>query len=856
MSVYSLNGIPLIGRLVKRELRASLGQFGILIACIALGVAAIVAVVSLSRALTDGLTREGKLILGADAAFTLIQREATPAERAALEREGRISVQILSRAMARAASDESTLVEIKAVEQAYPVAGKVGLEGPNGTRPTDLHALLAPDASGLGGLVVDPLLTGRLGIGIGDRLRIGEAEFRIAAHLVSEPDKLSGGFGFGPRVLMSTDSMRATGLIQPGSLTRFSYRLDLGANADEARLATALDSIARAVPDAGWQVVTRLRASPGLERQIGRFTQFLSLVGLTSLLIGGVGVANATRAFADRQIPRIATLKSLGASGRFVFFSALAQVLAFALIGIVIGLALGTLLPQTALLAFGDLLPFPLQIGIYPRELLLGLGYGVVTATAFALWPLLRARAVPPTVLFRDEIAAPPWRPSIIDIAIVVLAIMAFGFLVVETATEKRIATIYLLSAGGALLTLRLVSVLVMRLAARLPRAKNPIMRVAIANLHRPGSLTPSVILSLGLGLTLIVALMLIDTNLVRQFRATLPGLAPSFFFIDIPSREMDRFEAFLKAEAPGGEVVRTPQLRGRIVEMRGLGAGEFRGVEDAWVFEGDRGITYAAAPPEGSRVVEGQWWPADYRGAPQVSFSKDIADNLGLRVGDTVTVNVLGRRITATVVNLREIRWQQIGINFIMVFSPNTFAGAPHTFLATVTLPRGTTAQTEIALARKIAREFPTISSVRVKEALAAADSLVSQLVFAIRASSAIALVASILVLGGALAASARTRQRESVILKTLGATRSTLLAAMIIEYSALGAIAVIFGIVCGVAGASLVVSGLMRLEFALPLASTLSMAFSAFVVTIILGLIGTWHILGQKPAPYLRHA
>lgn len=851
-----MNGLALIGRLVTRELRASIGQFGILIACIALGVAAIVAVVSLSRALTDGLTREGKLILGADAAFTLIQREATPAERAALDREGRVSAQILSRAMARAPNDESTLVEIKAVEQAYPVAGTVGLEGPNGSRPTDLHALLAPDASGLRGIVVDPLLTGRLGIGIGDRLRIGEAEFRVAAHLVSEPDKLSGGFGFGPRVLMSLDAIRTTGLIQPGSLTRFSYRLDLGPAADETRLAAALDTIAKAAPEAGWQVVTRLRASPGLERQIGRFTQFLSLVGLTSLLIGGVGVANATRAFADKQIPRIATLKSLGASSRFVFFSSLAQVLSFALIGIVIGLALGTLLPQMALSLFGDLLPFPLQIGIYPRELLLGLGYGVVTATAFALWPLRRARAVPPTVLFRDEIAAPRWRPGFLDIAIVVLAIGAFATLVIETATERRIAMIYLVSAGGALVTLRLVSALVMRLAARLPRAKSPVVRVAIANLHRPGSLTPSVILSLGLGLTLIVALTLIDSNLVRQFRATLPGLAPSFFFIDIPSREMDRFEAFLKTEAPGGAVARTPQLRGRIVEMRGLGASEYRGVEDSWVFDGDRGITYAATPPEGSQVVEGTWWAPDHRGAPLVSFGKDIADNLGLKVGDTVTVNVLGRRITATVANLREIRWQQIGINFIMVFSPNTFAGAPHSFLATVTLPPGTGAEAEIALARRIAREFPTISSVRVKEALDAADNLVSQLVFAIRAASAIALAASILVLGGALAASARTRQRESVILKTLGATRATLLRAMVVEYSALGAIAVIFGIVCGVAGASMVVSGIMRLEFVLPLASTLSMAFSAFVVTIILGLIGTWHILGQKPAPYLRHA
>jgi putative ABC transport system permease protein len=705
-------------------------------------------------------------------------------------------------------------------------------------------------------VVVDPLLTGRLGIRPGDPVRIGEARFRVMAHLTGEPDKLSGGFGFGPRVLISHAGMRATGLIQPGSLTRFSYRLDMSDGTSDTALKVALDEIATAVPDAGWQVVTRMRASPALERQIGRFTQFLSLVGLTSLLIGGVGVANATRAFAEKQIPRIATLKSLGASSRFVFFSSLMQVLAFALIGIAIGLALGTALPQLALQFAGSLLPFPLQVGLYPRELLLGLGYGVVTATTFALWPLLRARAVPPTVLFRDDITAPAWRPRWSDFAIVLLAVLAFAALVVETASERRIAMIYIVAAGGALITLRLVAWGVMRLAARLPRPRNAIARVALANLYRPGSLTPSVILSLGLGLTLIVALTLIDMNLVRQFRATLPGLAPSFFFIDIPSREMDRFDAFLKAQNGDGKVERTPQLRGRLVEIKGIPAAQIQRGEGTWIFDGDRGITYAARPPEGSRVVEGEWWAPDHRGEPLVSFARDIAENLGLAVGDQVVVNVLGRRISARIANLREIRWQQIGINFIMVFSPNTFAGAPHTFLATVSLPPSTSQSSEIALARAVAREFPSISSVRVKDALAAADSLVSQLVFAIRAASAIALLASILVLGGALAASARTRQRESVILKTLGATRVTLLKAMIVEYSALGAIAVIFGIVCGVAGASLVVSGVMNLDFEVPWGPTLSMAFSAFIVTIILGLIGTWHILGQKPAPYLRHA
>jgi putative ABC transport system permease protein len=843
-------------RLVRRELSVSLRQFAILIACIALGVAAIVAVISLSRALVDGLAREGRLILGADAAFTLIQREATPTERQALQRHGRVSVQILSRAMVRSAGDESALAEIKAVEQAYPIAGRVGMEDGEG-RPLDgLHHRLAQDAEGLEGLVVDPLLTGRLGIAIGDRVRIGDGEFRIAAHLTSEPDKLSGGFGFGPRVLMSHAALQRTGLVQPGSLTRFSYRLDMGASSSDEEIRDAVANIAKATQDAGWQVVTRMRASPQLERQIGRFTQFLSLVGLTSLLIGGVGVANATRTFADRQIPRIATLKSLGASSHFVLASALAQVLAFTLIGIAMGLMLGSLLPQLAIILGGHLLPFPLSIGLYIREWLLGLGYGLATALAFSLWPLLRARAVAPTILFRDETAAPSWRPSLIDVAIVVLALAAFAFFVVQTASERRFATLYLVAAVGALVALRLLSWGLMRIAARLPRPRNPVFGMALANLHRPGSLTPSVVLSLGLGLMLIVALTLIDTNLVRQFRTTLPGLAPSFFFIDIPSRQMDRFEAFLKEQEPAGKVDRVPQLRGRLLAIRGIPGSELRQREDAWVFEGDRGITYATEPPEGSRVLEGEWWPADYRGPPLVSFAKDIADNLGLSVGDEVTVNVLGRRITARIANLREIRWQQIGINFIMVFSPNTFAGAPHTFLATVILPPEIDQAREIALARAVARAFPAISSVRVKDALAAADSLVSQLVFAIRAASAIALLSSILVLGGALAASARTRQRESVILKTLGATRATLLRSMIVEYSALGAIAVLFGIVCGVAGAYFVVTGVMRLEFEVPWITALSMAISAFIATIILGLAGTWHILGQKPAPYLRHA
>jgi putative ABC transport system permease protein len=369
------------------------------------------------------------------------------------------------------------------------------------------------------------------------------------------------------------------------------------------------------------------------------------------------------------------------------------------------------------------------------------------------------------------------------------------------------------------------------------------------------------VLLSFGLGLTLLVMLALIDVNLTRQFRAALPGVAPTFFFVDIPARDMDRFEAYLRERAPNGIVERVPQLRGRIIEIKDRPVAEVKAVEKiAWALEGDRGITYAATPPEGSTIAAGEWWPRDYSGKPLVSFARDVAEGLGLKVGDTITVNVLGRRIVATIANLREVRWQRLGINFVMVFSPNTFAGAPYTFLATLALPAGADAAQETAreidIARKVAKDFPAISSVRVKEAVAAVDSIVHQLTLAIRAASGIALIASVLVLAGALGTSARARQRDSVILKTLGASRRMLLATFVIEYALLGCIAVVFALICGTSGAGFVVVGLMKFDFVIPYLTVISIAILALFATVALGLMGTWHILSQKPASYLRHS
>jgi putative ABC transport system permease protein len=411
-------------------------------------------------------------------------------------------------------------------------------------------------------------------------------------------------------------------------------------------------------------------------------------------------------------------------------------------------------------------------------------------------------------------------------------------------------------AAAGAFALLRGVAAGVMALARRLPRPRRTALRLALANIHRPGALTPSLVLSLGLGITLLVTLALIDTNLTRQLTRTLPEKAPSFFFLDIPNAQAKDFDAFMNGKAPGAKVDRVPMMRGRLVSLRGVPVGEIKADEQvAWVLDGDRGITYSDRVPEGSELVAGTWWPADYKGKPLVSFDQKIAEGLGLGIGDEVTVNVLGRNISATIANLRKVEWRSLGINFVMVFSPNTFAGAPHTHLATVTFPNGSDIASEMKILRDTAQAYPAVTSVRVKEALESVNDMVSQLVAAIRGASSIALIASLLVLAGALAAGHRARLYDAVVLKTLGATRGRLISAYALEYGSLGLATALFGLIAGSIAAYFIITRVMNLEsFTLDLSGALIASALAVLVTVGLGLLGTWRILAQKPAPYLR--
>jgi putative ABC transport system permease protein len=838
-------------RFALRELRGGWHGFYVLIVCIALGSMAIAGVGSLAASLADGLAREGRVILGGDLAFTLIQREAAPNERAFLQEHGQVSSAATMRAMARAANGQATLVEMKAVDTVYPLFGQANLDPPGALA----DALAQRD--GIFGAVADPTLMARLEVSPGARLTIGNATFEIHSALTSEPDKLAGGIGFGPRLLASQDALRATGLLQPGSLVRWHYRLRLPANDASDAAAKTLTAQARAqLPEAGWDIRTRNNASPQLERNVERFTQFLTIVGLTALLVGGVGVGNAVKSHLDRRRETIATMKALGASGRRVFAIYLTQVLLMAFVGGTFGVALGAVLPFAISWIFGAIIPLPLVPALHPGELLLALMYGLLTALVFALWPLGRAHDVPVAELFRDMVAPQPRRPRKRYIAFTAIAVLVLAAFAILLAYDRRVALIYVATAAGVFVLLRMVAALMMVLARRAPRARATGLRMAVANIHRPSALTPTIVLSLGLGITLLVTVIEIDGNLSRQFSNELPMKAPSFYFLDIPADQSARFENFVRAQAPLARLEEVPMLRGRIVSASGTLAENLKPKEEAaWVLQSDRGLTYSNEIPPGSRLVEGKWWGADYDGPPLVSFEKRIADGLGLKLGDPIVVNVLGRNITATIANMRTVDWESLGINFVMVFSSNSFRGAPHTHLATLAYPGGATPAEEAAVIRSVAASFPMVTTVRVKDALEAIGSIVANLVLAIRGASAITLVAAALVLGGALAAGHRSRVYDAVILKTLGATRLRLLSAYSIEYLLIGAATALFGMISGSLAAWLIVAQLMHLSFTWLPWPALAAALAAVVVTVTLGLAGTYIALGQKPAPILRN-
>ena len=831
-------------RIARRELRGGVGGFRVFLACLALGVAAIAAVGSIASSVTTGLEKDGAVMLGGDAALRMAHRDISQDQRAWLERRGAVSRVVYLRSMARAGSRRS-LIEMKMVDGVYPLYGALD------TQPAlDTDGPFAK-RNGAWGAIADPSLLRRLGIEVGDTLEIGGAVYRIGAEIDREPDRVSGArpLQLGPRFIASSESLNETALIRPGSQVWYFYRIRL---ADPGGLEAWKEDLERAFPDGQWIVRDRSDASPTIKRFIDRTTLFMTLVGLTALLVGGVGVGNAVRDFLAGKMQTIATLKCVGASSRTIFTAYLIQVLLMAALGIAFGLLAGGLAPVLLADLLRDALPVAARVDVYGRPLALAAAFGFLAAFAFAVWPIARACELPAAALFRDAVASARRRPPWPYIAVTAALLAALAALAVGTAVNRGIALWFVAGAVAAMILFSFAGALVKRAAGFAARAGGVGLRLSLANLHRPGAPTGSVVLSLGLGLTVLVAVTLIETNLGNQITRSLPARAPGYFFVDIQTDQLPDFENVVRGNEGFRAVRSTPMLRGRVTRINGATARQEDVPPDArWILRGDRGVTWARELPEDEIVVAGDWWSADYKGPPLLSMAAGTATQLGLGIGDTVTVNILGRNITGRIANLRNVRWDTLRMNFIFIFSPGLLESAPQTHLATVHADPAR--ETEIE--RAVAAAFPGVTAIRVRDVLDTVAGFLERLGLAIRLTAGVAIAAGALVLAGAVAAGHRRRVYDSVVLKVLGATRRRIVGSLLLEYGLLGLFTALVAAVIGTAAAWAVVTEVMRFSFVFdPGAVAVTMAVSVSI-TLMLGFFGIWSALGHRAAPLLRN-
>ena len=838
-------------RLARRELRSGVRGFRVFLACLAVGVAAIAAVGSTASGLNASLADDAREILGGDVSVRLVHRPAAPDEEAHLARAARLSGSAELRAMARpetAGPDGvRSLVELKAVDAAYPLYG--ALE----TKPRLTRDQLLGRRDGLWGAAVAPNLLDRLGVAVGDVLRVGDGRFEIRAEIAREPDRLGGSglFSLGPRLMIDKAALADTGLIQPGSLIYYTYRVALPAAVDPEAWITELNG---EFPDAGWRIRRLEEAAPQIRRLVQRVGLFLTFVGLTAMLVGGVGVANAVGAYLDGKTAVIATLKCLGAPAALIVRIYLLQILILAAAAIAAGLVLGALAPFAASGVIAAFLPVPVSVGVYPGALVTAAAFGLLTALSFGLWPVARAGQIPAGSLFRSLVAPDKAWPPAIYILATVAGFIALAVLAVAIADDTNLALWFVAGAAAAMATFRAVAGMIAFTARRAGNLRQPAVRLAVAALHRPGTPTPSVVLALGLGLSVLVAIAQIDGNLSRQIREEMPTGAPAFFFIDLQPDQVEPFEAML-ADTPGVEkTVQVPMLRGRITGIAGVAA-EAAAIDShaRWAIRGDRGITWSAVAPDNSNIVAGDWWPADYNGPPLVSLDANVAAGfgIGIGIGDALTVNVLGREFTATIANLRHIDWQTLSINFVMVFSPGILESAPRSHIAIVHAAAGAEADIE----RRVTNAFRNVSAVRVRDALETVNGIVTGIGTAVRLAALVALVAGTLVLAGAIAANNRRRVYDSVVLKVLGATRRNVLTIFILEYGLLGLVTASLASIVGSIAAWAVLRFLMNIDWVLLPQTIAVTVIGATIIILAIGVAGTWHTLGQKTAPLLRN-
>lgn len=837
--------LPIAARFAARELRGGLKGFRIFLACLALGVAAIAAVGSVRSSIEAGLAREGAAILGGDAEIDLTYRFATPEERTWIDSIAREVSEVTDfRSMVvkgQGDTAERGLTQVKSVDAAYPLIGEVLLE------PDMPLADALAGSDGLPGAVVHPLLIDRLGMQIGDTFRLGTQEFRLMAAITREPDAGADGFGLGPRTIVATDALANAGLLTPGTLYSTEYRMLLPEGSDLDALQA---QVSQRFEGAGARWRDSRNGAPSVARFVERLGAFLILVGLSGLAVGGVGVSAAVRAYLAGKTSVIATLRTLGADRATIFQTYFLQIGALSLLGITMGLILGAAIPLALGPFLESRLPVPAVFTIHPAPLIEAAIYGILTALIFTLWPLSRTEEVRAATLFRDALSTTRALPRAPMLAVILVLLAT---LIGTSMFFSGAAWLTLWTAGGILGALVLLVLTAMAVRALTKRARitaqgRPVLRWALAAIGGQRDEATSVILSLGLGLSVLAAVGQIDGNLRGAIANDLPDVAPSYFFVDIQRDQMPAFMDRLENDPAVSRIDSAPMLRGVITQINDRPAREVAG--DHWVVTGDRAVTYAGAMPEGTRIMAGEWWPDDYDGPPQISFAEEEAREMGIGLGDTITMNVLGRDITGTITSLREVDFSTGGMGFVLTMNERALAGAPHTFISTVYAEE----EAEAQILRDVAGAAPNITAIRVRDAIDQVSQVLAGLAAATSYGAAATLLTGFLVLIGAAAAGERARTYEAAVLKTLGASRGRILRSFALRAALLGAAAGVVAIAAGIAGGWAVSHFIMQTDYSVIWPSAIAIVLGGIIATLLSGLAFAWRPLAARPAQVLR--
>ncbi|MGQ7829621.1 ABC transporter permease [Altererythrobacter sp. Z27] len=826
-------------RIARRDLNARFRGLRLLLVCIFLGTAALAAIGTLTAAIERELANRGQELLGGDLEVEVWQRDLSDEEKAALSEYGEISGGTRMQAMASTANAAAP-IELKAVDAKWPLYGTLTLK--------DGRSVAAPAAgeAWLGQGALD-----RLDIAMGDRFRVGTAELVAAGVIDNEPDRLSEGFQLGPTVIVAEEYPLRAGLIAPGTLYESKYRVAFSGTEDPADVAEALEA---RFPNAGFDFRTRDRASPGADRFVRNMSDFLTLVGLAALVIAGIGIGGGVASYLDARRNSIATLKVLGASSRDIVRIYGLQVGAAALIGSIAGIATGVLVTPLLGAALQGLLPVETGFVIEPAPLALAAAYGLLVAFAFAATPLLRARTFPAMALMRARVAplARDWRA----LAWTGAGIAAICALALLTTSQPMLSGGFLIGAGGALIALALIGLAIRIAARRAPRTANPLLRAAIANLHRPGAPTGALVTALGFGLAAFVLLAAIQSAIDGNIQQRVPREAPDYFVLDIPRDGESDFRALVTGLDPNASIRTVPALRGSVLAYGSKGnmtrVADLEEIpEGAWVLRGERGLTYSDSLPPGNSLVEGEWWNEGYDGEPLVSVEADFARAIDLKPGDYLTIGVLGIERDVRVANLRVIDWESMGFNYALVFSSNAISDAPHNLAATIELSDKSVSG---ELLRQMVARFPSSSMIEIGQVLVEARTILEQVGAATLAAASVAVLAGLAVLMGAIAAARASRTYDTVVLRVLGASRRQVLGMQLAEYGLLALLLAVVALALGSTLAWFVITELFEFDWLPNWRQVLGVLGIGLVLVLGFALGGSLPLLKAKPAQALR--